>query len=281
MTLSLASVKYIGPAMQTRLELNGITTVEQLAAMTVQELADVPGIGATTAIGILESAKALNAKGESDPTPEVTTAAAITEDNTEPAVSTADTATVSTEMKETEAEAKLAVKPKTPAVKRPSRAKTAIPKKTEPEAKSTASATTAKVVPKSASTRSRVKKPVTSAAKATDKLPEAKPDDTIKPESTVKVLKESVKKEANSQKAKKSAKAEKEQAKHESKVKREAEKQLKKAKKVVEKERKKEAKALKKIAEKEKKEKKLADKAAKKIVKKAKKAAKSAGAKVE
>ena len=77
MTISLSSVKYVGPAMQTRLESNGVNTVEQLAAMSEQDLADIPGVGASTAQGILESAKSLlaqtDASTDSAANPEPTT----------------------------------------------------------------------------------------------------------------------------------------------------------------------------------------------------------------
>lgn len=254
MTLSLAFVKYIGPAMQTRLESNGITTVEQLAVMTEQELADLPGIGMSTAAGIIESAKALIAKAEANLEPVISpeTIASPTEDNSEAVATTATTVELVTETQEPVAtELKPVVKPKAPAAKRPS--------------------------------RSRAKQPVVTVAvtqSADTSEPEVNSVEPATKEVSVDFTTEPAKKESSSKKTKKSTKAKKESTKGEAKVKREAEKQLKKAKKVLEKERKKEAKALKKIADKEKKEKKLADKAAKKIVKKAKKAAKSAGAKV-
>ena len=58
MALELTDVKYVGPALVKRLAEKGINSVEQLAAMPVDELAAVPGVGAQTAPLILHNAKA-------------------------------------------------------------------------------------------------------------------------------------------------------------------------------------------------------------------------------
>ncbi len=59
MEQDISNVKYVGQATATRLAEHGITTIEQLAAMDVEVLAAIPGIGATTAPLMLASAQAL------------------------------------------------------------------------------------------------------------------------------------------------------------------------------------------------------------------------------
>ena len=275
MTLSLSAVKYIGPTMQARLESNGVTTVEQLAAMSEQALAEVPGIGANIAAGILESAKALIAKAETSVEPVVVLDTVIaTEEGSE---SVTETPIVSQEIQELKVQgsmeqapeaAQSVAPPKAAAAKRPSRVKTTAVKKV-------AEASTSS---KPATTRTRAKKPaveipVIAEVAAIEEL-EVEALETVEALAVEVTAKEKL----SNKQAKKAAKA---NIKKSAKEKRDADKQLKKAKKVVEQERKKEKKALKKLAKKEKKEKKAADKAAKKIVKKAKKAAKSAGAKLK
>ncbi len=73
MNKNLASVKYVGPAMQQRLEAHGINSLEQLAGLSEAELAAIPGIGLNTAPLILMSARALVAESvDTDPeTPDV------------------------------------------------------------------------------------------------------------------------------------------------------------------------------------------------------------------
>lgn len=281
MTLSLSAVKYIGPTMQARLESNGVTTVEQLAAMSEQALAEVPGIGTNIAAGILESAKALIAKAEANAEPVVmldtVIATELTENGSEPI---AEMLIVSQEIQEPKAQdsmehaaeaAQSLAPPQAAAAKRPSRAKSTTVKK------AAGASTSSKAASKPATTRTRAKKP-------TVEIPAIAEVAAIEVEAeTLEVVEELAaeviaQEKLSNKQAKKAAKA---NAKESAKEKREADKQLKKAKKMLEQERKKEKKALKKLAKKEKKEKKAADKAAKKIVKKAKKAAKSAGAKLK
>lgn len=59
MQQDLSRVKYIGPTTVKRLEEHGITTVEQLAALTLDELASIPGVGKHTAPLMLASAQQL------------------------------------------------------------------------------------------------------------------------------------------------------------------------------------------------------------------------------
>ncbi|WP_040839604.1 helix-hairpin-helix domain-containing protein [Thiothrix nivea] len=64
MEQDIASVKYVGPATVKRLAEHGITTIEQLAAMPVEELAALSGIGENTAPLIIASAQSLLAQPE-------------------------------------------------------------------------------------------------------------------------------------------------------------------------------------------------------------------------
>jgi outer membrane biosynthesis protein TonB len=57
MELEVVAVKYVGPATVRQLAAHGITTVEQLAAMSVEALIALPGIGENTAPLILASAQ--------------------------------------------------------------------------------------------------------------------------------------------------------------------------------------------------------------------------------
>ena len=57
MELEVAAVKYVGPATVKRLAEHGITTVEQLAEMSVEALTALPGIGENTAPLIIASAQ--------------------------------------------------------------------------------------------------------------------------------------------------------------------------------------------------------------------------------
>lgn len=260
MTLSLSSVKYVGPAMQARLESNGINTLEQLVALSEQALAAIPGIGANTARGILDSAQALMEQ------PAAAVEQATVETNSTDRTANDNEASTEAEQTEGSIESTMEVTPTTAplAAKRPSRARKNIVRQptTEvlavPVANSVAKRTRAKTV-------SATAKP-TAAVKPVD-LPKLEAD---QPTEQAKVNRKKVKKPTKNQ----------ESSKKQVKEEREAEKQLKKAKKVIEKERKKAEKSLKKMAKQEKKDKKAADKAAKKIVKKAKKAAKAAGAKI-
>ena len=59
MALTLTDVKYVGPTLVGRLAEMGISNVEQLAAMSVDALAAVSGVGAQTAPLILHNAQAL------------------------------------------------------------------------------------------------------------------------------------------------------------------------------------------------------------------------------
>ena len=66
--IELRAVPGVGPTMETRLQGVGITTVQQLAASTVQRLTSVKGIGAKTAERLIESAKrALETRAASRP----------------------------------------------------------------------------------------------------------------------------------------------------------------------------------------------------------------------
>lgn len=155
MTISLSSVKYVGPAMQTRLESHGINTVEQLAAMSQQALADIPGIGASTAQGILESANslltpALTTSTDSTVASEAKTEAASDSAEHAEAQDTPTTEAASTASVET-------AKPKAPAAKHPSRARTPAANKASPAAAAKTPATGAEAKPATA-TRSRAKK---------------------------------------------------------------------------------------------------------------------------
>jgi transcription termination factor NusA len=57
MEQDLSNVKYVGPATINRLAEHGISSVEQLAAMSVEALAAIPGIGESTAPLIIASAQ--------------------------------------------------------------------------------------------------------------------------------------------------------------------------------------------------------------------------------
>jgi hypothetical protein len=59
MEQDLANVKYVGPATIKRLAEHGITNVAELAAMSPDTLAALPGIGESTAPLIIASAQAL------------------------------------------------------------------------------------------------------------------------------------------------------------------------------------------------------------------------------
>ena len=59
MEQDLSSVKYVGTAMAHRLAEHGITTVEQLAAVSLDDLVAIQGIGEQTAPLIIASAQAL------------------------------------------------------------------------------------------------------------------------------------------------------------------------------------------------------------------------------
>ncbi|OQX01255.1 MAG: hypothetical protein BWK73_46715 [Thiothrix lacustris] len=59
MEQDLANVKYVGPATIKRLAEHGVTTIAQLAGMSVDALAALPGIGDNTAPLIIASAQEL------------------------------------------------------------------------------------------------------------------------------------------------------------------------------------------------------------------------------
>ena len=70
-TSSLRSLSGVGPAMEKRLTDAGITTVQQLAGMTVEQLTALEGVGEKTAQKLAESAQAALAKAaKSAPAPE-------------------------------------------------------------------------------------------------------------------------------------------------------------------------------------------------------------------
>lgn len=59
MEQDLSSVKYVGTAMAHRLAEHGITTIEQLAVVSLDDLVAIQGIGEQTAPLIIASAQAL------------------------------------------------------------------------------------------------------------------------------------------------------------------------------------------------------------------------------
>ncbi len=62
MELEVVAIKYVGPATVKRLAEHGITTVEQLAAMSVEALTALPGIGENTAPLIIANAQEILAE---------------------------------------------------------------------------------------------------------------------------------------------------------------------------------------------------------------------------
>ena len=78
MEQDLANVKYVGPATIKRLAEHGVTTIAQLAGMSVDALAALPGIGDSTAPLIIASAQELLA-APSAPAEEAETVAVTTE----------------------------------------------------------------------------------------------------------------------------------------------------------------------------------------------------------
>jgi len=56
-SMALRDVRGVGPAMQERLTAGGVTSVEQLASATAQQLAAIKGIGEKTAGKLIEAAK--------------------------------------------------------------------------------------------------------------------------------------------------------------------------------------------------------------------------------
>ncbi|WGZ95921.1 MAG: helix-hairpin-helix domain-containing protein [Candidatus Thiothrix putei] len=72
MELEVTAIKYVGPATVKRLAEHGISTVEQLAAMPVEALTVLPGIGEHTAPLIIANAQeVLAAPAITPPNPEV------------------------------------------------------------------------------------------------------------------------------------------------------------------------------------------------------------------
>ncbi len=65
---TLSSLSGVGPTTEERLKEAGVTAVEQLASMTLEQLTAVKGIGEKTAQKILESAKQALAKSAAAPT---------------------------------------------------------------------------------------------------------------------------------------------------------------------------------------------------------------------
>ncbi|QQZ30448.1 helix-hairpin-helix domain-containing protein [Thiothrix subterranea] len=70
MELEVVAIKYVGPATVKRLAEHGITTVEQLAAMSVEALTALPGIGENTAPLIIANAQDVLAAPLAAPEPE-------------------------------------------------------------------------------------------------------------------------------------------------------------------------------------------------------------------
>ncbi|MBI3320494.1 MAG: transcription termination/antitermination protein NusA [Candidatus Omnitrophica bacterium] len=67
-SLALRDVRGIGPTMEERLAAGGVTNVEQLASITVEQLSAIKGIGEKTAQKLIEAAKqALTAGSPSSP----------------------------------------------------------------------------------------------------------------------------------------------------------------------------------------------------------------------
>lgn len=66
MELEVVNVKYVGPATVKRLAEHGITSVQQLADMSVETLIALPGIGENTAPLIIASAQAMLAQSPQD-----------------------------------------------------------------------------------------------------------------------------------------------------------------------------------------------------------------------
>jgi N utilization substance protein A len=64
---TLRGLQGVGPMMEERLNAAGVTTVEQLAAMTVEQLTAVKGIGEKTAQRLLESAQQALASAAAEP----------------------------------------------------------------------------------------------------------------------------------------------------------------------------------------------------------------------
>lgn len=64
---SLRSVRGVGPTMEERLREGGVTSVEQLAAMSLEQLAVVKGIGEKTAEKLVEAAREVLAKAAAQP----------------------------------------------------------------------------------------------------------------------------------------------------------------------------------------------------------------------
>ena len=63
--VSLRGLPGVGPTLETRLQEAGITTVQQIAAMTLEQLCNVKGVGEKTAQKLLASAQeALTPKPE-------------------------------------------------------------------------------------------------------------------------------------------------------------------------------------------------------------------------
>ena len=68
-TTSLRSLSGVGPAMEKRLTDAGITTVQQLAGMTVEQLTPLEGVGEKTAQKLVESAQVALAKSAENAPP--------------------------------------------------------------------------------------------------------------------------------------------------------------------------------------------------------------------
>ncbi|WP_020558471.1 helix-hairpin-helix domain-containing protein [Thiofilum flexile] len=96
MNKKITDVKYVGEAVATRLEAHGITTLEQLAQASLEQLKAVPGIGASTAEMMIADAKRL-LSGAENTTTRVTKPRAKAAPKTKPTDATANTESPATE----------------------------------------------------------------------------------------------------------------------------------------------------------------------------------------
>jgi transcription termination factor NusA len=83
MELEVVAIKYVGPATVKRLAEHGITTVEQLAAMSVEALTALPGIGENTAPLIIANAQEILDASVAEPEIETETPEPVAVESTE------------------------------------------------------------------------------------------------------------------------------------------------------------------------------------------------------